>query len=123
MLDLASGISEYSYLWVIANFLIFLAAFMIALYLNFNFNTIMVGLIYLAPLVPIGFKMENSDRFLIVSLQNTFFGLLELVIFVLTVKGGDAAFDRKHIQQLAGHTLPIAIALIGLSFVSRDRGG
>lgn len=119
MLDLSSGIAEYGYLCVVGNFLIFLTAFMAALYFNFSFNTVMVGLIYLAPLTPIGFDADNADRFLIVSFQNMIFGLLELAIFAVTVKGGDAAFDRKHIQQLAGHTLPIAAALIGLSFVSR----
>ncbi|MFQ5483525.1 MAG: methyltransferase family protein, partial [Nitrospinaceae bacterium] len=49
----------------------------------------------------------------------TVFGLIELVIFVQTVRPGDAGFDKAHLQQLFGHTLPIAAALIGLSFVSR----
>ncbi len=119
MLDLSSGLFEHSYWWVVGNFFIFLTAFATALYFNFNFNMVLVGFIYLAPLVPIGFDTENAGRFLIVSAQNTLFGILELVIFALTVKGGDAAFDKKHIQQLVGHTLPIALALIGLSFVAR----
>jgi protein-S-isoprenylcysteine O-methyltransferase Ste14 len=47
------------------------------------------------------------------------FGVIELVIFVITVKPTDAAFDRAHVKQLLGHTLPITAALIGLSYVSR----
>ncbi len=49
------------------------------------------------------------------------FGIIELVIFVITVKSADATFDRAHVKQLLGHTLPIAAALIGLSYVSRTR--
>ena len=119
MWDVTSFIAEYSQIWIMGNFVIFLTAFAGALYINFNFNMIMVGMIYLLPLIPLGYSAENADRFLIVSIQNTLFGLLELVIFAVTVKGGDATFDKEHIKQLFGHTLPIAVALIGLSYVSR----
>ncbi|MGV7222534.1 MAG: methyltransferase family protein [Nitrospinales bacterium] len=119
MWDLASFISEYGFIWIVCNFSLFLVAFIGSLYINFNFNMIMVGLIYLLPLIPLGYSAENADRFLIVSIQNTLFGLLELFIFAVTVKGGDATFDKEHIKQLFGHTLPIAVALIGLSYVSR----
>lgn len=119
MWDLTSLITEYGYIWIVCNFVFFLASFIGSLYFNFNFNMIMVGMIYLLPLIPLGYSAENADRFLIVSIQNTLFGLLELVIFAATVKGGDATFDKEHIKQLFGHTLPIAVALIGLSYVSR----
>jgi protein-S-isoprenylcysteine O-methyltransferase Ste14 len=119
MWDITSFIAEYGYIWIVGNFIVFLTAFIGSLYINFNFNMIMVGTIYLLPLIPIGYSAENADRFLIVSIQNTLFGLLELVIFAVTVKGSDATFDKEHIKQLLGHTLPIAVALIGLSYVSR----
>ena len=119
MLDIWPGLSEYGYIWVMGNFIVFLTAFLVALCVNFNFNMIMVGLIYLLPLVPLGYHAEGGDRFLIVSVQNTLFGLLELLIFAVTVKGGDATFDKEHIKQLLGHTLPIALALVGLSYVAR----
>lgn len=118
--DPLSIIAEYAYPWILGNFAVFLAAFLVALYINFNFNTVMVGMIYMVPLIPLGFADETAGRFLIVSVQNTVFGLIELAIFAITVRGGDAAFDKKHIQQLLGHTLPIAAALIGLSFISRS---
>ena len=63
MLDIASGLSDYGYWWAVGNFFVFLAAFLTALYFNFNFNMVMVGLIYLAPLVPIGFDEENAGHF------------------------------------------------------------
>jgi protein-S-isoprenylcysteine O-methyltransferase Ste14 len=120
MWDLTSFIAEYGYICIVFNFGVFLAAFIGSLYFNFNFNMIMVGMIYLLPLIPLGYSADNADRFLLVSIQNTLFGLLELFIFAVTVKGGDATFDKEHIKQLLGHTLPIAVALIGLSYVSRD---
>lgn len=120
MPDPLSNIAGYAYPWILGNFVVFLAAFVTALVINYNFNSIMVGLIYMIPLVPLGFADETAGRFLIVSVQNTVFGLIELAIFAVTVRGGDAAFDKKHIQQLLGHTLPIAAALIGLSLVSRS---
>lgn len=108
-----------AYGWATANFLILLLVFSVALYLNRDFNILMVGLIYLLPLVPVGLTEGNAHRFLIQSLQNTVFGTIELVIFVITVRAADAAFDREHFKQLFGHVLPIAAALMGLSFVSR----
>lgn len=105
--------------WVLSNFLIYLAVFLVALALNFNFNTLLVGIIYLLPLVPLGLTSENMTRFLMVSFQNTVFGIIELVIFVVTVRATDVTFDRGYIKQLFGHVLPIAAALIGLSFFAR----
>jgi protein-S-isoprenylcysteine O-methyltransferase Ste14 len=101
------------------NFGIYLAVFGWALIRNFNFNIILVGCIYLAPLVPVGLTPENADRFLLVSYFNTIFGVIELIIFVVTVKKEDVTFDRPFIAQLFGHTLPIGTALIGLSYVAR----
>lgn len=118
VIDVSNGLG-IACLWIYSNFVLFLLAFLIALYINFNFNTVMVGLIYLVPLIPAGLEADNAVRFLIVSFHNTVFGLIELVLFVITVRGTDATFDRHHIKQLVGHTLPIATALIGLSFVSR----
>ncbi|MFQ5443797.1 MAG: methyltransferase family protein [Nitrospinales bacterium] len=118
VIDVSDGLG-IACLWVYSNFTLFLIAFLIALYINFNFNTVMVGLIYLLPLIPAGLEAENAVRFLIVSFQNTVFGLIELVLFVITVRSADAAFDKSHIKQLIGHTLPIAAALMGLSFISR----
>ncbi len=114
-----SAPQDYGLYWVYFNFLLFLLVFGFSLYANFNFNTIVVGLIYLVPLVPIGIDSLNMERVVLVSIQNTVFGVIELVIFVLTVRVGDARFDSAHIKQFMGHTLPIAIALIGLSFYSR----
>jgi protein-S-isoprenylcysteine O-methyltransferase Ste14 len=101
------------------NFGLFLAGFAFALAKNFNLNILLVGLIYLAPLLPFGLTPENQDRFLIVSYFNTVFGAIELVIFVLTVRPADITFDRPYLMQLFGHTLPIAAALIGLSYYAR----
>ena len=111
-MDLAQG-------WVYCNFLIYTAVFLTALVLNFNFNTLLVGMIYLLPLIPLGLTPENMTRFLMVSMQNTVFGIIELVIFVITVRAADITFNRDYIQQLFGHVLPIAAALIGLSFFAR----
>ncbi len=107
-------------IWIYSAFATYLAVFSGALYLNLNFNTVLVGLIYLAPLVPLGVTPENEVRFLMISCQNCVFGIIELAIFVLTVKPGDATFKRDHVGQLFGHTLPIAVALIGLSFFARS---
>ena len=48
------------------NFGIYLAVFGWALIRNFNFNIILVGCIYLAPLIPLGLTPENADSFLLV---------------------------------------------------------
>ena len=47
------------------------------------------------------------------------YGAIELIVFVITVRKTDITFDKEHVKQLIGHTLPIAAALVGLSFVSR----
>ena len=101
------------------NFVLYLIVFAISLSRNGNFNTILVGLTYMAPLVPLGMTPGNEARFLIVSLLNTIFGIIELVIFVRTVKPGDVKFDAEFFQQLTGHVLPIILALLGLSFLAR----
>ncbi|MFQ5671720.1 MAG: methyltransferase family protein [Nitrospinales bacterium] len=108
-----------SYWLVYGNFVFFLAAFLAALYLNLNFNTVLVGLIYLIPMTPLGLNPENAVRVHLVSFENLIYGLIELAVFVITVRKTDLTFDREHIRQLLGHTLPIAAALMGLSFVSR----
>ena len=110
---------HWAFWWVMANFLIYLTVFVVALCINSNFNIIMVGMIYLAPLIPVGWETAIGPRFVMQSIHNTVFGVIELVIFVITVKPADATFDRAHVKQLLGHTLPIAAALIGLSYVSR----
>jgi protein-S-isoprenylcysteine O-methyltransferase Ste14 len=102
------------------NFFVFLACFAIALTRNSNLNTIIVGLTYLAPLVPYGLNFENMERFLLVSYFNLIFGLIEIVVFVQTVKPEDTPFDKEHLKQLFGHTLPIVVALLGLSFLGRS---
>ena len=107
-------------LLVYINFFVFLACFAIALARNSNFNTILVGLTYLAPLVPFGLNSENMERFLLVSYFNLIFGLIEIVVFVKTVKPEDTPFDKEHLKQLFGHTLPIVVALLGLSFLGRS---
>jgi protein-S-isoprenylcysteine O-methyltransferase Ste14 len=101
------------------NFVLYLVAFAISLRRNGNFNTILVGLTYMAPLVPFGLTPGNEARFLVVSLLNTIFGIIELVIFVRTVKSGDVNFDKEFFQQLTGHVLPIIFALLGFSFLAR----
>ena len=112
-------IEHWAYWWVLANFLIYLAVFGVALCINTNFTIFMVGMIYLLPLIPIGWETTIEPRFVVQSIHNMVFGVIELVIFVITVKPTDATFDQAHVKQLLGHTLPIAAALIGLSYVSR----
>ena len=102
--------------------MIYLTVFAVALCINCNFTIIMVGMIYLLPLIPIGWEPVIGPRFVVQSIHNMVFGIIELVIFVITVKPADATFDRAHVKQLLGHTLPIAVALIGLSYVSRMSG-
>jgi protein-S-isoprenylcysteine O-methyltransferase Ste14 len=60
------------------------------------------------------------ERFLLVSYFNLIFGLIEIVVFVKTVKPEDTPFDKEHLKQLFGHTLPIVVALLGLSFLGRS---
>ncbi len=105
--------------WIWANFLIFLTVFSVAIYINQSFNIWLVGLIYILPLVPVGLGEDNLARFLIQSLQNLVFGVIEIVIFVITVREADFKFDKPQIKQFVGHVLPIAIASIGMSFFSR----
>lgn len=112
-------IEHWAFWWITANFLIYLAVFVVALFINCNFNIILVGMIYLLPLIPIGWEPVIGPRFVMQSIHNMVFGVIELVIFVITVKPRDATFDEAHVKQLLGHTLPIAAALIGLSYVSR----
>jgi protein-S-isoprenylcysteine O-methyltransferase Ste14 len=112
-------VEHWDYWWIMANFLIYLTVFGVALCINTNSTIIMVGMIYLLPLIPIGWEPIIGPRFVVQSIHNTVFGIIELVIFVITVKPADATFDRAHVKQLLGHTLPIAVALIGLSYVSR----
>jgi len=107
-------------LLIYINFFVFLAVFVVALTRNSNFNTILVGLTYLAPLFPFGINPENVERFLLVSYFNLIFGFIEIVVFVITVKPGDTPFDKEHLKQLFGHTLPIVVALLGLSFLGRS---
>jgi protein-S-isoprenylcysteine O-methyltransferase Ste14 len=106
-------------LLIYINFFIFIVIFALALTRNSNFNTILVGFTYLAPLVPFGINLGNADRFLLISYFNLIFGIIEVVVFVITVKPGDTPFNKDHIKQLLGHSLPIVIALIGLSFLGR----
>lgn len=101
------------------NFAVYCAVFIACLIKNFNFNIILVGLTYLAPLVPLGMTDSNMDRFLIVSFCNTIFGIIEVIFFALTERPEDITFDKAYFQQLWGHVLPIVAALIGMSFVSR----
>ncbi len=112
-------VEHWAFGWVIANFLIYLAVFIVAVRINYNFTILMVGMIYLIPLIPLGWSPDTASRFVVQSVHNMIFGIIELVIFVITVRPADATFDRAHIKQLLGHTLPIAVALIGLSYVSR----
>jgi protein-S-isoprenylcysteine O-methyltransferase Ste14 len=112
-------VEHWSYWWILANFLIYLVVLGVALYLNANFTIFMVGTIYLLPLIPAVWESTIGPRFVMQSMHNMVFGIIELVIFVITVKPADATFDKSHVKQLMGHTLPIAAALIGLSYVSR----
>ena len=82
--------------WINLNFGIYLAVFGFALIRNFNFNIVLVGCIYLAPLIPLGLTPETADRFLIISFFNTIFGIIELIIFTITVKKQDIT-DRKSV--------------------------
>ena len=118
-MDQAWLIEHWAFWWILANFLIYLAVFGVALCINYNFTIIMVGMIYMLPLIPIGWEPMIGPRFVVQSIHNMVFGVIELVIFVITVRPADATFDRAHVKQLLGHTLPIAAALIGLSYVSR----
>ena len=118
-MDQAWLIENWAFQWILGNFLIYLAVFVVALRINYNFNIVMVGMIYLLPLIPFGWASTIGPRFMMQSTQNMVFGIIELVIFVISVKPADATFDRAHVKQLLGHTLPIAAALIGLSYVSR----
>ena len=101
------------------NFFLFMTILIFALTRNLNFNTVLVGVAYITPLVPFGLNPENMERFLLVSYCNLIFGIIEVVVFVLTVKPGDTPFDKEHLKQLFGHTLPILVALVGLSFLGR----
>jgi len=118
-MDQVWWVEHWAFWWILANFLIYLTVFVVALCINYNFNIIMVGMIYLLPLIPVGWESAIGPRFVVQSIHNMVFGVIELVIFVITVKPTDAAFDRAHVKQLLGHTLPIAAALIGLSYFSR----
>ncbi len=55
-MDQAWLIEHWAFWWILANFLIYLAVFVVALCINYNFNIIMVGMIYLLPLIPIGWE-------------------------------------------------------------------
>jgi protein-S-isoprenylcysteine O-methyltransferase Ste14 len=101
------------------NFAVYTLVFIICLVRNYNLNIILVGLTYLAPLVPLGMTDANIERFLIISYFNLIFGVIEVVIFVLTERPEDIVFDKSYLQQLIGHVLPIVVALVGLSFVAR----
>ena len=107
-------------LLIYINFFVFLVIFVVAVTRNSNFNTFLIGFTYLAPLIPFGFNPENMERFLLVSYFNLIFGIIEVVVFVITVKPGDTPFDKDHLKQLFGHTLPIIAALLSLSFLGRS---
>ena len=101
------------------NFVFYCAVFIICLIKNYNFNIILVGLTYLAPNIPLGMTDANIERFLIVSYCNLIFGTIEVIFFALTERPEDITFDKAYFQQLWGHVMPIVIALMGMSFVSR----
>ncbi len=101
------------------NFAIYCIVFAACWVKNRNFNIALVGLTYLAPLIPLGMAENNVERFLIVSCCNLIFGIIEMVFFVLTERPEDVIFDKPYLQQLFGHVLPIVFALVGMSFVSR----
>ena len=101
------------------NFSIYCVAFAACLIKNRNFNIALVGLTYLAPLIPLRMTDANIERFLVVSFSNFIFGIIEMVIFVLTERPEDITFDKPYFLQLFGHVLPICVALVGMSFVSR----
>ncbi len=56
---------------------------------------------------------------MVVSFINLIFGIIEMIIFVLTERPEDCTFNKAYFQQLFGHVLPICMALVGMSFVSR----
>ena len=101
------------------NFVFYCAVFIICLIKNYNFNIILVGLTYLATIIPLGMTDANIERFLIVSYCNLIFGTIEVIFFALTERPEDIIFDKAYFQQLWGHVMPIVIALMGMSFVSR----
>ena len=102
-----------------ANFVLYSTVLTVCLIKNFNFNIILVGLTYLAPLIPIGMNEANLERFLIISCFNLIFGIIEMIFFVLTERPEDITFDKAYFQQLWGHVIPIVLALVGISFVAR----
>jgi protein-S-isoprenylcysteine O-methyltransferase Ste14 len=108
-----------SVLLIQINFAVYSVVLVACLIKNFNFNIILVGLTYLAPLVPLGMTDASMDRFLIVSFCNMIFGIIEVVFFALTERPEDITFNKAYFQQLWGHVLPIVAALVGMSFVSR----
>ncbi len=120
MFEFISNVQAVSHLWVYGNFLVYVLAFLMALYVNANFNSILVGVIYFLPLFPLGLPADHEFRFLMVSFQNTIFGIIELAIVVVTTRKTDVLFNKEYIHQLVGHTLPVAVALVGLSFVARS---
>jgi len=101
------------------NFALYCVIFSVCLIKNRNFNIALVGLTYLAPLVPLGMTEANIERFLLVSCINFIFGIIEMVIFVLTERPEDITFDKPYFQQLFGHVLPICMALVGMSLIAR----
>jgi len=102
------------------NFVLFLAIFLFCLFRNFNFNIVLVGITYLLPLVPWWLAGAQAERILIVSYSNLIFGTIEVVFFSLTERPEDIKFNKAYMQQLFGHVLPIVVALIGMSFISRS---
>ena len=102
------------------NFVFFSAIFLFSLFKNFNFNIVLVGITYLLPLVPFWLGSAPAERILIVSYCNLIFGIIEVVFFSLTERPEDIKFNKAYIQQLFGHVLPIVLALLGMSFISRS---
>ena len=102
------------------NFVFFSAIFLFCLFRNFNFNIVLVGITYLLPLVPFWLGSAPAERILIVSYSNLIFGIIEVVFFSLTERPEDIKFNKAYIQQLFGHVLPIVLALLGMSFISRS---
>jgi protein-S-isoprenylcysteine O-methyltransferase Ste14 len=102
------------------NFILFSAIFLFCLFRNFNFNIVLVGITYLLPLVPWWLGSAQTERILIVSYCNLIFGIIEVVFFSMTERPEDIKFNKAYIQQLLGHVLPIVLALLGMSFISRS---
>ena len=100
-MDQAWLTEHWAFYWIVANFLIYMAVFTVGLSINCNFNIIMVGMIFLLPLIPLGGE-TIGPRFVVQSIHNMVFGVIELVVFVITVKPTDLTFDRAHIKQLFG---------------------